>query len=227
MEKYISNINELNLGNKIAGGSCSDIFEFGQGKYFKRFLSDYQDLTDPINIEFYEVIKYLSELKGMPLIIRGEDIFRSKDKLFGYSMPIINAQELIKLSNDVLVDDILEGFRLLEPDVRTLADNFVKTEDVGGGNILFNGKMYLLDLDLSLVDKRYIPDELYHRTINSLLCSIRQKLLDDARFDDVVSPEKSNEYLQRLKEICSTALNQEVKTISEMKHGYQKVKSLY
>ena len=133
----------------------------------------------------------------------------------------------MKLSDHVLVDDILEGFRLLEPDVRTLADNFVKTEDVGGGNILFNGKMYLLDLDLSLVDKRYIPDELYHRTINSLLCSIRQKLLDDARFDDVVSPEKSNEYLQRLKEICSTALNQEVKTISEMRHGYQKVKSLY
>lgn len=227
MEKYINNINELNLGNKVAGGSCSDIFEFESGKYFKRFVSDYQDLTDPINIEFYEVIKYLSELKGIPLIVRGEDIFRSDKELFGYSMPIINAQELMKLSDHVLVDDIFKGFKLLEPDIRTLADQFVKTEDIGGGNILFNGNMYLLDLDLSLVDKRYIPDELYHRTINSLLCGIKQKLLGDARYNDTISPEQSIEYLQRLKELCSTALNQEVKTISEMRQGYQKIKKLY
>ena len=92
---------------------------------------------------------------------------------------------------------------------------------------MFNGQMYLLDLDLSLVDKRYIPDELYHRTINSLLCGIKQKLLNDARRDDVIDPSNYDEYLKRLKEICSSALNQEVKTIKDMKKGYQKVKSIY
>lgn len=227
MEKYISSINDLKLGRKVAGGSCSDIFEFEDNTYFKRFVSDYQDLKDPINIEFYEVIKYLSEIQGMPLIVRGQDIYRSDSKLFGYSMPIINAKELQKLNDDILVDDIFKGFRLLQPDIRTLAENFVKTEDVGGGNIMFNGQMYLLDLDLSLVDKRYIPDELYQRTINSLLCGIKQKLLNDARRDDVVSPEQCNEYLQLLKDVCSTGLNKEVKTIKDMKDGYQKIKTIY
>lgn len=224
MEKYISSINELKLGNKVAGGSCSDIFELEPGKYFKRFTIDYRDLTDPINMEFYEVIKYLSEIKGMPFIVRGQDIYRSSTELFGYSMPIIKAKELQKISDEVLVDDIFEGFRILRTDIKTLADNHVKTEDVGGGNILFNGQMYLLDLDLSLVDKRYIPDELYQRTINSLLCGIKEKILGDARYNDTIEPEDCDEYLNRLKEICSTALNEDVKTISQMKQGYQKIK---
>lgn len=227
MDKYISSIDELTLGKKINGGSCSSIHEFTPGTYFKRVEEDYQDLTDPINIEFYEVIKHLSNINGMPYIVRAKDIYRSQSCLFGHSMPIIQAQNFRTISDGILVSDVLNGFKPLTQDIRVLADNHVKTEDVGGDNILYNGFMYLLDLDLSLVDKRYIPDELYERTMKSVLCGIKEKVLGDSRYDDEVNVEDWESYFNRFIEMSSTILGEEVKTIGEMKQGYQKVKSIY
>lgn len=227
MDKYISSIDELNLGKKINSGSCSSIHEFTPGLYFKRVEEDYQDLTDEINIEFYEVIKHLSEIAGMPYVVRAKDIYRSQRELFGYSMPIIQAQSFRTISDEVLVRDVLNGFKPLTKDIRVLADNHVKTEDVGGDNILYNGFMYLLDLDLSLVDKRYIPDELYERTMGSVLCGIKEKVLGDSRYDDAVNVEDWENYLNKFIEMSSTVLGEEVRTIKDMQKGYQKVKSLY
>ena len=181
MEKYIKGIEEIALGKKVSGGSCSRIYEFEDGMYFKEFNEDYRDLSDFINMEFLETIRYLSEISGMPFIVRGKDIYRSSDELFGYSMPIISALELQSINDGVLVDDLLASVGTLSKDIRVLADNHVKTEDVGGGNILYNGNMYLLDLDLSLVDRRYVPDELYERCLHSVLCSVRGRMFGDER----------------------------------------------
>lgn len=227
MEKYISGINELNLGKRVNGGSCSSIYEFGDGKYFKAVDDEYRDLGDSINEEFYDVIKYLSCLCGMPYIIRGEDVYRSSDEFFGYSMPIIVGENFREISDEVLVDDVFSGFLPLSRDIRVLSDNFVKTEDIGGDNILYNGFMYLLDLDLSLVDRRYIPDELYERTMNSVLCGMRSKVLGDARYGEVVDLANIDGYFDSLKTICSEGIGKDVLTIDDMRRGYQKVKSIY
>lgn len=227
MEKYISDIRELNLGRCISGGSCSKIYEMGNGILFKEFEEDYQDLSDSINIEFYEVIKFLSGLKGMPYIVRGKDIYRSSDKLYGYSMTKIDASQLHSISDDVLVEDVFNGFKVLGDDVRVLADNHVKTEDVGGDNILFNDFMYLIDLDLSLVDGRYIPDELYESTMNSLLFGVRSKLLGSDQVKDYVPVEFIDSYLNSLRNMCSEGLGREVKTINDMRCGYQKIKTYH
>ena len=227
MDKYISSIRQLNLGKKINGGSCSSIYEFTSDLYFKYFAEDYRDLSDEINIEFYEVIKHISEITGMPYIVRAKDIYRSQSELFGYSMPIINGVNFRTISDKTYVRDILNGFKPLTKDIRVLSENYVKTEDIGGDNILYNGFMYLLDLDLSLVDKRYIPDELYERTMSSLLCGIKTKLLDDPRYDDKVQADDWENYFNRLIEMSSTILGEETTTISDLKKGYQKVKSIY
>ena len=227
MDKYISSIRQLNLGKKINGGSCSSIHEFTPGFYFKYFEEDYRDLSDEINLEFYEVIKHISEITDMPYIVRAKDIYRSQSELFGYSMPIINGENFRTISDETHVRDVLNGFKPLTKDIRVLSENHVKTEDIGGDNILYNGFMYLLDLDLSLVDKRYIPDELYERTMSSLLCGIKTKLLDDPRYDDKVQVDDWENYFNRLIEMSSTILGEETTTISDLKKGYQKVKTLY
>lgn len=227
MDKFIRSIDELNLGKKINSGSCSSIHEFTPDLYFKRVEEDYQDLSDEINIEFYEVIKHISEIEGMPYIVKAKDIYRSQSELFGYSMPIIIAQNFRTISEETQVRDILNGFKPLAKDIRVLSNNHVKTEDIGGDNIMYNGFMYLLDLDLSLVDKRYIPDELYERTMNSILCGIKQKLLGDSRYDDKVRVDEWEEYFNRFIEMSSTILGEETTTISDLKKGYQKVKTLY
>ena len=227
MDKYISSIRQLNLGKKINGGSCSSIHEFTPGFYFKYFEEDYRDLSDEINLEFYEVIKHISEINDMPYIVRAKDIYRSQSELFGYSMPIINGENFRTISDETHVRAVLNGFKPLTKNIRVLSENHVKTEDIGGDNILYNGFMYLLDLDLSLVDKRYIPDELYERTMSSLLCGIKTKLLDDPRYDDKVQVDDWENYFNRLIEMSSNILGEETTTISDLKKGYQKVKTLY
>ena len=227
MEKFIGGIDDLNLGRNVAGGSCSGIYEFGEDSYFKMFDEDYWDLSDSINMEFYTTIKTLSEISGMPFIIRGKDIYRSEEQLFGYSMPIVDALELHSVSDDVLIEEIFKGFYFLRKDIRVLAENYVKTEDVGGDNILSNGSMYLLDLDLSLIDRNCLPSELYDRCVNSVLCGIRGRIFGDERYQDKVSGDSCDEYLENWREVCSEALGRDAKTISDMREGYSKVKKMF
>ena len=222
MEKFINDISQLNLGRRIGGGSCSEIFEMTPGVYFKKFCEDYADLSDPINLEFFKVIKTISDIDSLPNIVRANDIYRSESQLFGYSMDKVDALELEKVSDSVLVRELMNGFEELKPSIRTLSSNFVKTEDIGGDNILFNGKMYLLDLDLSLVDKRYIPDELYEATRRSVFESLFQRISGSVITEKVVDDDYVS-YMNNLIDVCSNFVDKEVSTIGDFKKAYCKV----
>lgn len=225
MEKYIRGIEELGLGRRVTGGSCSSIYEFDDGTYFKEFNEDYRDLSDPINEEFLETINCLSNIKGMPYIVRGKTIYRSQLELFGYSMPKVLATGLEDMDDGILIDTVLDSFGRLSKDIRVLSDNYVKTEDIGGDNILYNGNMYLLDLDLSLIDRRYIPDELYEKTCISVLCAIKRRLLGDSRRSDAVDVGCYLDYFQGIREVCEEESGREIRTVGEFRKVYQKVKS--
>lgn len=221
MEKYIESVSELNLGKKIGGGSCSEVFEMDEGIYFKKFNEDYSDLTDPINQEFFEVIKTISGIDYLPFIIRGKDVYRSKDELFGYSMDSVSALELEDISDDTLVSDLMIGFEGLKVGIRGLSDNFVKTEDIGGDNIMFNGHMYLLDLDLSLVDRRYVPDELYESTRRRVFNSLYNRITGEV-FNGNVSNDDYLAYMSSFLEQLSNSSDSSVKSIGDVKKVYKK-----
>ena len=233
MEKYIEGIRELNLGKKIAGGSCSDIYLYEPGIYFKHFNEDYRDLTDKINIEFLETIKTISKIKNIPSIIKAIDIYRSRLELFGYTMHKIDASALENISEDTLIFDLIKAFEKLKQEVRILSDNYVKTEDIGGDNILYNGKLYLLDLDLSLVNKEYIPDELYIKTTYSIFKSLLIKITGKLYKNDGLYEYRqklclgnSDEYLnyfKKLMELCSDKSGKEIKTLGDVRKAYQKI----
>jgi hypothetical protein len=119
-------------------------------------------------------------------------------------------------------DEIPEGYSW-DPVLK----KYVKTEDVGGGNILYNGNMYLLDLDLSLVDRRYVPDELYERCLHSVLCSVRGRMFGDERYNDKVKDGDYLGYFNLFREICSEDIGEDIKTIGQFRGAYQKVKNKY
>ena len=221
MEKYIESVSELNLGKRIGGGSCSEVFEMDEGIYFKKFNEDYSDLTDPINQEFFEVIKTISGIDYLPFIIRGKDVYRSKYELFGYSMDSVSALELEDISDDTLVSDLMIGFEGLKVGIRGLSDNFVKTEDIGGDNIMFNGHMYLLDLDLSLVDCRYVPDELYESTRRRVFNSLYNRITGEV-FNGNVSNDDYLAYMSSFLEKLSNSSDLSVKSIGDVKKVYKK-----
>ena len=222
MEKYIEGINEINLGRRIGGGSCSEVFEMEPGVYFKKFCEDYCDLSDPINIEFFETIRTISGIDYLPFIVKAKDIYRSRMELFGYSMDEVLAEELESISDDILVSDLMNAFERLSCGIRILSDNHVKTEDIGGDNILYNGDMYLLDLDLSLVDRRYVPDELYEATRKSIFRNLYNRVTSDY-FNGDVNGDDYFSYMRGIIERCSEYENRELKTIADIKETYPKV----
>lgn len=237
MEKYISGIEVLNLGEKINGGSCSDIYLYAPEIYFKKFNEDYCDLSDEVNIEFLETIKALSEISFTPLIVKAIDIYRSRFELFGYTMPRINADILENITDDTLVLNLAVALERLKTDIRTLANHHIKTEDIGGDNLLYNGNLYLIDLDLSLIDNRYIPDELYAKTSYSVFIALLTRTVGKIyEYDGMqgfrrkLKLGKSDEYLiyfKQLMERCSNRLDAEIKTIGDLKKVYQKTYTKY
>lgn len=222
MERYVETIDDLMLGRKVAGGSCSDIYEMKSGLYFKKFCDDYCDLSDSINVEFLETIKTISDIESLPFIVRAIDIYKNNEKLFGYSMNKVEASVLEKVSDNVLIFDMLSAFDGLKIGIRNLSDSFVKTEDIGGDNILFNGNMYLLDLDLSLVDRRYVPDELYQQTRNSVFRSVFYRMTGLRYVDDVINDDYL-EYMKSFVDFCSNYSDFDVKSIGQLKIACQKV----
>jgi len=233
MEKYIESISELNLGSKINSGSCSGIYLYEPGIYFKHFNEDYRDLTDEINIEFLEVIKTISDIEDIPSVIKAIDIYRSKSELFGYTMQKVNASTLENISDDILILDLINAFERLRQEVKILSNHYIKTEDIGGDNILYNGNLYLIDLDLSLVDRNYIPYELYIKTTYNIFKALHLRITGRIYQKDGLYEYRqklylgnSDEYInyfRKLVELCSGKSDKEINTIGEIKKAYQKI----
>ena len=56
----------------------------------------------------------------------------------------------------------MEAYQKLLESIRLLDNNNIKLVDILSGNMLYkNGGLYLLDLDLSNIDKNYDSDKLY------------------------------------------------------------------
>lgn len=191
MEKYITSINDISLGKVVNGGSCSVIHEFDHGIYFKRFNEDYSNLNDSLNLELLDTIKSLSDIDGLSSTIRAIDIYRSEYELFGYTMTKLKASLLEEVSDDTRIADIKEGIKYISSDVNLISNNHIKTEDLGGDNILYGNRFYLLDLDLSIVDKNYDPHFLYCETMYNFLYVIFYKLFHVNIEKDLLTDELS------------------------------------
>lgn len=233
MEKYIESIQELNLSRKINSGSCSEIYLYKPGIYFKYFNEDYRDLTDKINVEFLEVIKTISDIKDIPSIIKAIDIYHSGLELFGYTMYKIKASTLGDVSDDTLILDLIDAFKRLKQEIEILSNHYVRTEDIGGDNILYNGNIYLIDLDLSLVDRNYIPEELYIKTTYNVFKSLHLRITGEIYQNDGLYEYRQKLYLgnndehinyfKKLIELCSDKSGKEIKTLGDVRKVYQKI----
>ena len=81
--------------------------------------------------------------------------------------------------------------------------------------------MYLLDLDLSLVDKRYVPDELYQETRRCVFKSVFYRMTGEVFKGRVLN----DDYLGYVNEVIDNSSNivgNEPKTIGEFRKVYQK-----
>ncbi len=237
MSKIISSISGLNLTTPINGGSCSKIYKVAPDEYFKLLNEDYRDLYEPENVEVLETLLELQQVKTTSLAIP-VTIYCSKEQLFGYTskiMPGISLEELPENTKLSLIRDSLKG---IKPEIKELAKQGIKTEDIGGDNILLSDHMSIIDLELSLVAKDASSDYLYSKTMNqilnsTILNSIGSKVANNFQTAEIIALRESlrngeSDNFEQLFDLMITELentsNQEIKTIGESKKTYQKVK---
>lgn len=241
MQTIINSVADLNLQEKdiVAKGSCSTIYRYNEDEYLKILNEEYYSLAAKENQEVLKTLEALAEITDVPSIATPRNIFRSKSKLYGYTSTIMSGVSLDEIPQDTRIEVLKNALNRIKKEVRTLSQHHIKTEDIGGDNILFSDHIALIDLELSLVDKETEEDTLYRRTMRSILNSVitnsfganvtgkipslaMRRLNEDLKAG--VSDNYANYYALAIYEIERLA-DTKIATVEDSRKAYQKVKS--
>lgn len=238
MSKIINSLAGLDLKTQVNGGSCSKIYKVSPTEYFKLLNEDYRDLSEPENKEVLETLLELQQVSA-PSLATPTTIYCTKDSLFGYTSKIMPGTSLEELSKSTSLSLIRNSLSRIKPEIKALALQGIKTEDIGGDNILLSDHMSIIDLELSLVSKEASPDYLYLRTMNQILNSTLYNTVGsnvDKNFQtnqitslrEALKSGQSDNFEQLFELVIrelENSSNKEIKTIGESRESYQKLKS--
>ena len=241
MQTIINSLADLKLQDKniVARGSCSTIYSYNEEEYFKLLAEEYYSLAEKENQEVLYTLEELSKITNVPSIAVPRNIFRSPKKLYGYTSKIMPGVSLEKIPKDTKVEKLKEALNKIKKEVRILSQHHIKTEDIGGDNILFSDHISLIDLELSLVDEETEVNVLYRKTMRSILNSVitnsfgenitgkipslaLRRLNEDLK--NGVSDNYASFYELAIYEIESMA-DVKIVTVEDSRKAYQKVKS--
>lgn len=243
MQTIINSVADLNLQEKdiVAKGSCSTIYRYNEDEYLKILNKEYYSLAAKENREVLKTLEALSKIPDVPSIATPRNIFRSENELYGYTSKIMPGVSLDEIPQDTRIEVLKNALNRIKKEVHTLSQHHIKTEDIGGDNILLSDHIALLDLELGLVDEKTEEDILYRRTMRSILNSVltnsfgtnvtgkipslaMRRLNEDLKTG--VSDNYANYYALAIYEIEHMA-DTKIATVEDSRKAYQKVKSQY
>lgn len=165
------------LDKMVNKGSFGEIYPFSDDTYFKKLNRSQMSLCLLDNQIRLEILTDLMNLKGTKYLILPKDIYVTEERLLGYTSLIKKAKSIRDMSLDSNYGDVIKAFKLLCKDIAILADMNIFDCYFNQNNILFDGKMYLLDLDQSI----YVENDnhLYKRMVYELFQSLYLSLVKD------------------------------------------------
>lgn len=172
----VKSINDIKLPDipKIKGDN-GEIYQYTPSLYFKKIPFNKGDLTLKENQERLEILTKVMNLRGTKYLILPQNIYITDDTLLGYTSKIKEAKTIRDISLNSKYDDVIKSFKLLRKDIKVLADNKIFNYDTTSNNILYDGKMYLLDFDNSI----YSDDRVYLRTLHNIFQTVYLSLVKD------------------------------------------------
>lgn len=172
----LKSINDIKLPDipKIKGGN-GEIYQYTSSLYFKKIPFIQGDLTLKENQERLEILTKVMNLQGTKYLILPQNIYITDDTLLGYTSKIKEAKTIRDISLNSKYDDVIKSFKLLRKDIRILADKDIFNYDTTSDNILYDGRMYLIDFDNSI----YCDDRVYLRTLHNIFVTIYLSLVKD------------------------------------------------
>ncbi len=180
-----NNIDKLILEYTVTPfhGTTSQIYEFGKNYYFKLlnkgnlFNRGYQNLRISSNMYLFNMILELSKLENVPLYNKPVYIFKSNYLFYGYVSLKINGKPLNELDDNINIIELFNNVNLLRQTVMNICKSGIIPNDIYGRNILYDGKLVLIDLDYSYHDKNVSPNEAYIDTMYNIFLSVKNMLL--------------------------------------------------
>lgn len=172
----VKSINDIKLPDspKIKGDN-GEIYQYTGSLYFKKIPFNKGDLTLKENQERLEILTKVMNLQGTKYLILPQNIYITDDTLLGYTSKIKEAKTIRNISLNSKYDDVIKSFKLLRKDIRILADKDIFNYDTTSDNILYDGRMYLIDFDNSI----YCNDRVYLRTLHNIFETIYLSLVKD------------------------------------------------
>lgn len=172
----VKSINDIKLPDipKIKGDN-GEIYQYTPSLYFKKIPFIQGDLTLKDNQERLEILTKVMNLQGAKYLILPQNIYITDDTLLGYTSKIKEAKTIRDISLNSKYDDVIKSFKLLRKDIRILADNKIFNYDTTSNNILYDGRMYLIDFDNSI----YCDDRVYLRTLHNIFQTVYLSLVKD------------------------------------------------
>lgn len=189
----VKSINDIKLPDipKIKGDN-GEIYQYTPSLYFKKIPFNKGDLTLKDNQERLEILTKVMNLQGTKYLILPQNIYITDDTLLGYTSKIKEAKTIRDISLNSKYDDVMKSFKLLRKDIKVLADNKIFNYDTTSNNILYDGKMYLIDFDNSI----YSDDRVYLRTLHNIFQTIYLSLVKDG-FGSPLLMERDLEVLEQ------------------------------
>lgn len=172
----VKSIDDIKLPDipKIKGDN-GEIYQYTSSLYFKKIPFNKGDLTLKDNQERLEILTKVMNLQGAKYLILPQNIYITDDTLLGYTSKIKEAKTIRDISLNSKYDDVMKSFKLLRKDIKVLADNKIFNYDTTSNNILYDGRMYLIDFDNSI----YSDDRVYLRTLHNIFQTIYLSLVKD------------------------------------------------
>lgn len=172
----VKSIDDIKLPDipKIKGDN-GEIYQYTSSLYFKKIPFNKGDLTLKDNQERLEILTKVMNLQGAKYLILPQNIYITDDTLLGYTSKIKEAKTIRNISLNSKYDDVMKSFKLLRKDIKVLADNKIFNYDTTSNNILYDGRMYLIDFDNSI----YCDDRVYLRTLHNIFQTIYLSLVKD------------------------------------------------
>ena len=209
MEKvrYINDLRELPHGRMmITDGNSSVLYKVSPHIYYKKFGERYIRLDKDKRQELMNFLEYILYIEAKnyvaPIML-----YRSKDRLFGYTIAKVSGKNLNHVSKRTKVSEFIENLDEMKETMRILADKRVVLSDVNMSNIIYLSNMnkFYMDVVNTLISD--IPEVLER----NWEFRERERLLGQGFNEDY------KEMLIFMKELLENYYNKEIVTINDFR----------
>ena len=112
-------------------GANSIIYRYNEDEVMKIFHYSAFDREE-------RILKYFLKKYNGQCVLKPNKLIYIDNKLYGYTLNYSNGVMLHKINDDVLLNDFINSFKIIEKDIIEISNNQIFMDDLSSGNMLYD-----------------------------------------------------------------------------------------